>query len=85
MIRSLRDAGHVAGPEPVHPGRDPCDSGPVMMTATVAMLGLMPVPVRHRARARKCSVRWRWSMIGGLITSTLLTLVMVPTLYRLVR
>jgi cobalt-zinc-cadmium resistance protein CzcA len=54
---------------------------PVMMTATVAMLGLIPFlfadgPGSEVQRPLAIVV------IGGLITSTLLTLVMVPTLYR---
>jgi cobalt-zinc-cadmium resistance protein CzcA len=54
---------------------------PVLMTATVAMLGLIPFlfatgPGSEVQRPLAIVV------IGGLITSTLLTLVVVPTLYR---
>ncbi len=54
---------------------------PVMMTATVALLGLGPVlfatgPGSEVQRPLAVVV------IGGLISSTLLTLVVVPTLYR---
>ena len=54
---------------------------PVMMTATVAMLGLVPFlfatgPGSEIQRPLAIVV------IGGLITSTLLTLVVVPTLYK---
>lgn len=54
---------------------------PVMMTATVAMLGLIPFlfaagPGSEVQRPLAIVV------IGGLITSTLLTLIVVPTLYR---
>jgi len=54
---------------------------PVMMTATVAMLGLIPFlfatgPGSEVQRPLAVVV------IGGLITSTLLTLVMLPALYR---
>ena len=54
---------------------------PVMMTATVAMLGLLPFlfatgPGSEVQRPLAVVV------IGGLISSTLLTLVVVPTLYR---
>ena len=54
---------------------------PVMMTATVALLGLVPFlfasgPGSEVQRPLAVVV------IGGLITSTLLTLVVVPTLYR---
>ncbi len=54
---------------------------PVMMTATVALLGLVPFlfatgPGSEVQRPLAVVV------IGGLITSTLLTLVVLPTLYR---
>jgi len=54
---------------------------PVLMTATVAMLGLIPFlfatgPGSEVQRPLAVVV------IGGLITSTLLTLVMLPVLYR---
>ena len=54
---------------------------PVLMTATVAMLGLIPFlfatgPGSEVQRPLAVVV------IGGLISSTLLTLVVVPTLYR---
>ena len=54
---------------------------PVMMTATVAMLGLIPFlfatgPGSEVQRPLAVVV------IGGLITSTLLTLLMLPTIYK---
>lgn len=54
---------------------------PVMMTATVAMLGLIPFlfatgPGSEVQRPLAIVV------IGGLLTCTLLTLVMLPTLYK---
>jgi len=54
---------------------------PVMMTATVALLGLVPFlfatgPGSEVQRPLAIVV------IGGLITSTLLTLIMLPALYR---
>jgi cobalt-zinc-cadmium resistance protein CzcA len=55
---------------------------PVMMTATVAALGLVPFlfatgPGSEVQRPLAIVV------IGGLVTSTLLTLVVVPVLYRM--
>ena len=54
---------------------------PVMMTATVAMLGLIPFlfsdgPGSEVQRPLAIVV------IGGLITCTLLTLLVLPTIYR---
>ena len=78
-IRSLRDEG-LSQMEAIVQG---CKQRfrPVMMTATVAMLGLVPFlfatgPGSEIQRPLAIVV------IGGLITSTLLTLVVVPTLYR---
>ena len=78
-IRKLRDEG-VSVAEAVIKG---CEQRfrPVLMTATVAMLGLVPFlfatgPGSEVQRPLAIVV------IGGLITSTLLTLVVLPTLYR---
>ena len=78
-IRSLRDEGK-SQLEAIAQG---CAQRfrPVMMTATVAMLGLVPFlfatgPGSEVQRPLAIVV------IGGLITSTILTLVVLPTLYR---
>lgn len=78
-IRSLRNEG-LSVAESVIRG---CEQRfrPVLMTATVAMLGLVPFlfatgPGSEVQRPLAIVV------IGGLITSTLLTLVVLPTLYR---
>ncbi len=70
-------------------GRDPTTAAlegamlrlrPVLMTALVASLGFLPVALSHGAGAEiqrpLASV-----VIGGLVTSTLLTLLVLPTLY----
>lgn len=78
-IRSLRDDGRSQIDAIV----EGCKQRfrPVMMTATVAMLALVPFlfatgPGSEIQRPLAIVV------IGGLISSTLLTLVVVPTLYR---
>lgn len=78
-IRSLREDG-VKQMEAIMRG---CEQRfrPVMMTATVAMLGLVPFlfatgPGSEVQRPLAIVV------IGGLSTSTLLTLVVLPTFYR---
>jgi len=78
-IRKLRDEG-VSVRDAVIRG---CEQRfrPVLMTATVAMLGLVPFlfatgPGSEVQRPLAIVV------IGGLITSTLLTLVVLPVLYR---
>jgi len=78
-IRKLRDDGMPLA-EAVIEGASQ-RFRPVMMTATVAMLGLIPFlfatgPGSEVQRPLAIVV------IGGLITSTLLTLVVLPTLYR---
>ena len=56
---------------------------PVMMTALVATLGFLPMALSHGAGAEigrpLASV-----VIGGITTSTLLTLVVLPTLYEMI-
>ena len=79
-IRSLRESGH-AQREAIIQGAN-LRFRPVMMTATVAALGLVPFlfatgPGSEVQRPLAIVV------IGGLVTSTLLTLVVVPVLYRL--
>ena len=54
---------------------------PVLMTATVAMLGLIPF-LFATGPGSEVQRPLAIVLIGGLITSTLLTLVVVPTLYR---
>ena len=54
---------------------------PVMMTATVAMLGLIPF-LFSTGPGSEVQRPVAIVVIGGLITSTLLTLVMLPTIYR---
>jgi cobalt-zinc-cadmium resistance protein CzcA len=78
-IRSLREAG-VAQREAIFQGAK-MRFRPVMMTATVAALGLVPFlfatgPGSEVQRPLAIVV------IGGLVTSTLLTLIVVPILYR---
>ena len=56
---------------------------PVMMTALVATLGFLPMALSHGAGAEigrpLASV-----VIGGITTSTLLTLIVLPTLYEMI-
>jgi len=55
----------------------------VLMTGLLAMLGLLPMALSHAIGAetqRPLAV----VVIGGLITATLLTLVVLPTLYAMV-
>jgi len=78
-IRKLRDEGFDTRKAVVEGAK--VRFRPVMMTATVAMLALIPFlfatgPGSEVQRPLAIVV------IGGLITSTLLTLVVVPTLYR---
>jgi cobalt-zinc-cadmium resistance protein CzcA len=78
-IRSLRDEGK-SQLEAIIEG---CAQRfrPVMMTATVAMLGLVPF-LFATGPGSEVQKPLAIVVIGGLITSTILTLVVVPTLYR---
>jgi heavy metal efflux system protein len=55
---------------------------PVMMTATVAALGLVPF-LFARGPGSEIQRPLAIVVIGGLITSTMLTLIIVPCLYAL--
>ena len=54
---------------------------PVLMTATVAGIGFIPMALAHGAGA-EVQKPLATVVIGGLITSTLLTLFVLPTLYN---
>lgn len=53
---------------------------PVLMTATVASIGFIPVALSHGTGA-EVQRPLATVVIGGLVTSTLLTLLVLPTLY----
>jgi len=55
---------------------------PVLMTALLASLGLLPAALSH-AIGSDTSAPSRIVIIGGLISSTLLTMLLLPTLYEL--
>jgi cobalt-zinc-cadmium resistance protein CzcA len=78
-IRSLIDEGM----ERVEALKQACQQRfrPVMMTGTVAMLGLIPF-LFATGPGSEVQKPLAIVVIGGLITSTLLTLVVLPTLYR---
>jgi cobalt-zinc-cadmium resistance protein CzcA len=54
---------------------------PVMMTALVASLGFVPMALASGAGA-EVQKPLATVVIGGLITATLLTLLLLPALYR---
>jgi cobalt-zinc-cadmium resistance protein CzcA len=54
---------------------------PVMMTASVAILGLVPM-LLSRGVGAETQRPLAAVVVGGLITSTLLTLVLLPVLYE---
>jgi cobalt-zinc-cadmium resistance protein CzcA len=55
---------------------------PVLMTAMLASLGLLPAALSH-AVGSDTQRPFAIVIIGGLISSTLLTLLLLPTLYEL--
>ncbi|MFO0875679.1 MAG: efflux RND transporter permease subunit, partial [Phycisphaerales bacterium] len=55
---------------------------PVLMTAMVASLGFVPLALAHGTGAEG-QKPLATVVIGGLISSTLLTLVVLPALYRI--
>ena len=81
-INRLREEGHLELRPSILRGAA-TRLKPVMMTALVAALGFVPMALSHGAGAEVqrplASV-----VIGGITTSTLLTLIVLPTLYELV-
>jgi cobalt-zinc-cadmium resistance protein CzcA len=56
---------------------------PVLMTALVAAFGFIPMAISHGAGA-EIQRPLATVVIGGIVTSTLLTLIVLPTLYELI-
>jgi cobalt-zinc-cadmium resistance protein CzcA len=56
---------------------------PVLMTALVAALGFVPMALSHGAGA-EVQRPLATVVIGGVITSTLLTLIVLPTVYEMI-
>ena len=81
-INRLREEGHLELRASILRGAA-TRLKPVMMTALVAALGFVPMALSHGAGAEigrpLASV-----VIGGITTSTLLTLVVLPTLYEMI-
>ncbi|MGH7577653.1 MAG: efflux RND transporter permease subunit [Longimicrobiales bacterium] len=77
-VERLRAGGMAAREAAVHGARERLR--PVLMTALVASIGFIPVAVSHGVGA-EVQRPLATVVIGGLITSTLLTLFVVPTLY----
>ena len=79
FINELRDRG-LSVAEAVRQGTE-MRLRPVLMTASVAILGLVPMLISSGVGAETqrplASV-----VVGGLITSTLLTLVLLPVIYE---
>ena len=78
-IRKLRDEGRTQREAVVEGATQ--RFRPVMMTATVALLALIPF-LFSSGPGSEVQRPLAIVVIGGLITSTLLTLVVVPVLYR---
>ena len=55
----------------------------VLMTALLAMLGLLPMALSHGIGS-EVQKPLAVVIIGGLVSATLLTLIVLPTLYYLV-
>ncbi len=57
---------------------------PKMMTVTAIMAGLLPIMWGHGTGSQVMK-RIATPMVGGMVTSTLLTLLVIPTIYYLWR
>jgi cobalt-zinc-cadmium resistance protein CzcA len=77
-VQRLRREGLEAGDAAIVGARERLR--PVLMTALVASIGFIPVAVSHGVGA-EVQRPLATVVIGGLVTSTLLTLFVLPTLY----
>ena len=80
-IRALRETG-TAVPDAVHAGAL-SRLRPVLMTALVASLGFVPMAIATGTGA-EVQRPLATVVIGGILSSTILTLLVLPLLYRLV-
>ncbi|HLJ95635.1 MAG TPA: efflux RND transporter permease subunit [Gemmataceae bacterium] len=55
---------------------------PVLMTALVTALGLLPIALGSGEAGREIEGPMAWVILGGLTTSTALNLIVLPVLYR---
>jgi HAE1 family hydrophobic/amphiphilic exporter-1 len=55
---------------------------PILMTASAAILGMLPLAL-GLGKGSEINVPMATAVIGGLITSTFLTLLVIPTVYEL--
>jgi cobalt-zinc-cadmium resistance protein CzcA len=82
-VQRRRDEGRSAKEAALEGSRERLR--PVLMTALVASIGFLPVAISHGTGA-EVQRPLATVVIGGLVTSTLLTLLVLPTLYtRFVR
>ncbi len=57
---------------------------PKLMTVTTTMIGLLPLLIGH-GTGSEVMKRMASPMVGGLVSSTLLTLIIIPAIYAIVR
>ena len=56
---------------------------PILMTTTTTVLGLLPMAM-GLGEGAEIRTPMAWTIIAGLITSTVLTLIVIPTVYATV-
>ena len=82
VLLSTVQRQRLAGADPVHAAESGARERlrPVLMTALVASLGFIPVAL-SQGRGAEVQRPLATVVIGGLVTSTLLTLLVIPTAY----
>jgi CzcA family heavy metal efflux pump len=76
------EEGMVFGPELILRGAEE-RLAPILMTALTTMLALVPIVVGGNLPGQEIEHPMALVIVGGLVTSTLLTLLVVPVLYSL--
>jgi Cu(I)/Ag(I) efflux system membrane protein CusA/SilA len=86
-IASCKEEGRTFGPDDLHAAIVSGAAGrvrPKIMTVTAIMAGLLPILWAHGAGSEVMQ-RIAVPMIGGMASSTLLTLAVIPAIYSLVK
>jgi Cu/Ag efflux pump CusA len=78
--RHLEEAGMPFGPELIMQG-SLHRLTPILMTALVAALGLLPLAVSGELAGQEIEHAMAVVILGGLFTSTVLNLFVVPAMY----
>ena len=74
--------GMTFGPELIQRGAEE-RIAPIVMTISTAILGLLPIIYFGNIPGHEIEYPMAWVIVGGLCSSTILNLLLMPTLYSM--